>query len=79
MTMVNHPALVHSRHLDEFAALELDNRDLARVSAPAILDLTADEDDIAAAELREAAAIRAFCRAPSPARHPDRGRGHVAG
>jgi DNA primase len=51
MTMVNHPALLHSR-LDEFAHIDLSSADLDRLRA-AILEIVADVDDAEDGKLRE--------------------------
>src|SRR6185369_3285361 len=51
MTLFNHPGLLHT-HLDEFAHLDLGDRDLTALQA-AMLEIVAGEGDGEAANLRE--------------------------
>jgi DNA primase len=51
MTLINHPALLHSR-LDEFAHLDLSSLDLDRLRA-AVLGIVADGEDAEDGKLRE--------------------------
>ena len=51
MTLLNHPSLLHA-HLDEFAHLDLSDRDLIGLRA-AMLEIVAGEEDGEPANLRE--------------------------
>ena len=51
LIMINHPDLI-ARHLDDFASVELDNRDLANLRAT-LLEIVAEAGDIEGPALRE--------------------------